>query len=106
MAGYVPWYGKKRVRLLEQERAFLALLHSGAAPSKLAEGADAVRKAHIRMLKARQAQLPPSGKNTAVVADLDRRIDYWQNLSSAAIVGAYRSAAPRRRLRRARHAAL
>ena len=90
MAGYVPWFGKKRERLLARERAFVDQLRSGADAKQLTEAADAVRLAHVRGLKAKRAQVPPLERNAAVVANLDREIEFWLGLSAAQVIDGYR----------------
>ncbi len=91
MAGYVPWFGKKRERRRARERTFVDLLRSGADANQLNEGADAVRLAHVRELKARRAQVPPAEKNAAAVADLDRDIEFWMGLTAAEVIEGYGS---------------
>ena len=91
MAGYVPWFGKKRERLVDRERAFVTMLRAGAADAKqLAKAGDAVRLARVRELKARRAQLAPREKNAAKVAELDRKIAFWLALHPGDVVEGYR----------------
>lgn len=90
MPGYVPWYGKKRERLLARERAFVDLLQVGGGAKELTEAAEAVRLAHVRELKAKRSQLPPSEKNAVVVANLDREIEFWLGRNAAQVIDGYR----------------
>lgn len=101
MAGYIPWYGKKRRRLGTCEREFCALLQSQTDRSKLADAADEVRAAHVRVLKSRRAELAPSETNTIAVENLDREIALWLELSAEQIIERYRSGALRHRASRA-----
>ena len=59
MAGYVPWYGKKRACLVEHEKKFATLLQTTTEPDRLAEGAEIIRAAHVRALRASKACLAP-----------------------------------------------
>jgi hypothetical protein len=90
MANYVPWYGKKRERLIEHERVFLSLLATDADAATTHEAAEVVRAAQVRALKSRLAQLPPSEKNAAAVGNLDREINFWLGMSPEEIVNGYR----------------
>jgi hypothetical protein len=91
MANYIAWYGKKRERLLERERDFLALLQTDTTESKLAEGAEEVRAAQVRAMKAMRAELPPSEKNARAVANLDQEIAFWTALSAGDVIDGYRT---------------
>ena len=91
MASYLPWYGKKRARLAECERTFLSLFHKGTDPKRLRQAAETVRLAQGRALKARRAQFPPSEKAAVAIANLDREIQFWQNLTADQVIEGYRS---------------
>lgn len=91
MASYLPWYGKKRERLSVHEREFVALLQNEMDESRLANGAEAVRVAQIRALKAKRAKLPPSEKNATAVANLDREIQCWLALTIHDVIERYRT---------------
>ena len=91
MAGYIPWYGKKREHLMEHEREFVALLQSGADSLKVAEGAEEVRALQVRALKSTRAELPPSERNATAVANLEREIAFWLALSVEEIIDGYRT---------------
>jgi len=90
MANYIPWYGKKKARLAEVEDAFIAILKNTTDPKKLNEIADKVRLAHVRALKARRAQLPPTEKARVAIEGLDREIQFWSTLNADQIVTDYR----------------
>ena len=106
MANYIPWYGKKRERLIERDRAFVALLQGETDPAKLAGAAEAVRAEQVRALRSKRAQLPPSEKNAAAVANLDREIAFWLALTAEAIIDGYRAGnLSGHRSRAAKHAA-
>jgi hypothetical protein len=90
MANYIPWYGKKRARLADREHEFAALLLQETNETRLAEGAESVRAAQIRALKARRAQLAPAEKNAESVENLDHEIQSWLGLTGAEIIEGYR----------------
>jgi len=96
MANYIPWYGKKRERLAEHERAFLPLLQNETDVKQLREAADTVRLAQVRALKAKRAQLPPSEKYAVAIANLDREIQFWLALTGDEVIEGYRSGTLRR----------
>jgi hypothetical protein len=91
MANYIPHYGKKIERLVEHEREFVALLHAEAVASRLADGAEAVRAAQIRALRAKRAQLAPSEKNSEAISNLDHEIQYWTSLTVEQVIEGYRN---------------
>ncbi len=90
MAGYIPWYGKKRQRLKQVEKEFIELLHQVRDPSVLAEAAEELRAAHIRALKARRDYLAPCEKNATAFQNRAREIEQWTNLPVQAIIRRYR----------------
>lgn len=90
MANYIPWYGKKKARLAEVEDAFIATLKNATDAKKLNEVADKVRLAHVRALKARRAQLPPTEKAVVAIEVLGRQIQFWMMLNAEQIIAGYR----------------
>ena len=96
MANYIAWYGKKRERLAEHERAFLPLLQQETDLKQLREAADTVRLAHVRALKARRAELPPSEASAVAIANLNREIRFWLALTVDDVIEGYRSGVLRR----------
>ena len=91
MANYIAWYGKKRARLQVREREFEKLLRETIDQTLLEEGAEAVRIAHIRALKAVRAQFGPSERNAAALCKLDEEIRFWLSLTVAEVVKGYQS---------------
>ena len=49
-----------------------------------------VRLAHVRALKAKRAQLPPTEKAMAAIENLDREIQFWTMLNADQIIAGYR----------------
>jgi len=94
MANYIPWYGKKRARLVAHEQRFIAVLQSNADGDEIAEAAEEVRAAKIRALKAKRAQLPPAEISLAKVEELNGEIERWLSMPTEAIVEAYENGLP------------
>ena len=90
MANYIPWYGKKRARLVEHERRLMRALQANAEPDEIAEAAEQVRAGQIRTLKAKRAQLPPAEAYSPSVEQLNLEIQRWRSMPTEAIVEAYR----------------
>ena len=90
MAGYIPWYGKKRARLKKVEQDLISLLRQPTHSSAIAEAAEKLRAAQIRALKARRDYLAPSEKNTVAFQNRDREIAEWKNRSAEEIIQIYR----------------
>jgi hypothetical protein len=91
MANYIAWFGKKRARLAECETQFAELLRLNASHSQIAEGADTIRAAQIRALKAKLAQLPPQEQYAVAVDNLNCEIQFWINLPAEELIEGYRS---------------
>ena len=91
MASYIPWYGKKRERLAEHECTFRTLLQNDSNLKELREAADMVRLAHVRALKAKRAQLPPSEQSLAAIENLEREIQFWYVLTVDEVIQGYRT---------------
>jgi len=72
------------------EETFIAILKDAADPKKLKEVADKVRLAHVRALKARRAELPPTEKAVIAIEGIDREIQFWMMLNAEQIVAGYR----------------
>ena len=90
MAGYIPWFGKKRAKLQQREQEFMMALRECSDLSRLAELAEEIRAAQIRTLKSKRAQLPPSERNLAKVEELSREIAQWIDMPAESIVAKYR----------------
>lgn len=90
MIDSTAWQGKKREQLAKIERQFRALLQTEKNQLKLADAADQIRAAQIRVLKARRAKLVPSERNAIAVAHRDREIAYWLGLTAGQIIEGYR----------------
>lgn len=93
MASYIPWYGKKRERLAERERAFIALLKNETSGKQLTESAEAVRLGQIRALKAKRDQLAPCERNADADAHLQEELQFWLGITSEQLIEGYRSGA-------------
>jgi len=98
MAGFVAWYGKKRLRLTEREEEFLDVLRRGASETDLAKAAETLRTAHIRALKEKRQKFAPSERNAALYAGIDDAIRWWSDLPTDAIVEGYRDPKRRRKM--------
>lgn len=90
MACYIPWYGKKKARLAEVEEIFIAILEDTTDLKKLKEVAEKVRIAHVRALKAKRAQLPPTEKAADAIEAIDHEMQFWNMLNADQIVAGYR----------------
>ena len=62
MAGYIPWFGKKRVKLAEHEREFITVLKTDASAIALAERAEQVCAAQVRALRAKLRSVTSFGE--------------------------------------------
>jgi hypothetical protein len=91
MASYIAWYGKKRARLAKHERKFTSLLLTTTDAARLADGAEIVRAAHVRALKAIRGQLAPRETNAEAFAKLDIEIQFWLALSAQELIEGYRT---------------
>jgi hypothetical protein len=72
MAGYVPWYGKKREGLKRREHDLLRILGRGGRQEAVERAAEEVRAARIRALKSDRARIPPCGRD-----DYDERLQQF-----------------------------
>jgi hypothetical protein len=101
MAGYVPWYGKKREGLKRREHDLLRLLGRGEGPEAVVRAAEEVRAARIRALRSDRSRIPPCGRDDYDERSrrFDEEIARWSSLAVEAIVAEYR-----RRLRPANSA--
>ena len=81
MSNYIPLHTKKKQILARKEHVLERLVADGAAPAKVASGAQAVLDALIRALKAQHAQLAPSGVFDSQRGDIDERIQSLLNTS-------------------------
>jgi hypothetical protein len=75
MSNYIPHYTKKMGRLEDRERDLAKLLRrTDAGAKELVEAGEAVRDAHVRVLRARRAMFPPSERNEAALREIDEEI--------------------------------
>jgi hypothetical protein len=98
MAGYVPWYGKKREGLKRREEDLVRILGRGEGREAIERAAEGVRAARIRALKSDRARIPPCDRddNEERLRQLDEEIARCSSLAVEEIVAEYR-----RRLRAA-----
>lgn len=89
MGSFVPWYGKKRLRLEKREQEFMDVLRSDASEALLAEAVETIRAAHIRALKEKRQKFGPSERNTHVLAEIEQSIRWWTDLPKDAIIEGY-----------------
>lgn len=90
MAGYVPYYSKKRERREYLESVLLRILGTDAAPKRVLRAAEAVRQAKMRELASRRAELPPKQELATELAAIDRQMGTWSTIPLEAIVDSYR----------------
>ena len=86
MAGYIPWYGKKRERLATRIKELRELMAANADEDQIAKAAEFVRDAKIRSLKAARSRIPPSEKRVKQVDKLGREVQQWVTLPIADIL--------------------
>ncbi|HEX8325109.1 MAG TPA: hypothetical protein VF595_14490 [Tepidisphaeraceae bacterium] len=90
MAGYIPYFQKKLLRLTEQEQRLTELIAGNASAAELLDVAEQVRAARVRAIRSKQAELPPSERNAAQAKQFAELVQQWLGLSSEAIVEVYR----------------
>jgi hypothetical protein len=86
MAGYAPNHRKQHNLLRKRERELLHAISSAAAPDKLAQAVENLRRAKLQTHKshfAHKSVLPPSSYAPGKTAKL------WQSLSQERILARY-----------------
>lgn len=80
MAGYVPYYGKKRDRLYNLQVDLYYAVDQGADSDTITRIAEEVRAAQIRVFQAQIAQVPPTDEDDHGQIDKIRtHIEEWKN---------------------------
>lgn len=91
MAGYVPWYGKKRAALVRREGDLLRLLEQDAPSDRLSRAAEEVRASWIRLLKAESSRIDRGdGTHAERLSRLDHPMRSWGARAVKEIVSEYR----------------
>jgi hypothetical protein len=89
MAGYVPWYGKKRDRLDRRVEELRSILDQGGGEQEVVDAVEEVRASRIRFLKSERARIPPCGLHDVRLAQLDREIQRWRAVPIDGILADY-----------------
>jgi hypothetical protein len=91
MAAYIAWYGKKLAALGQCEQELIESITANAPLAKISACAEKVRLAHIRALKSKRAQFPPSEKSAVAMNGFENRVAFWANVPVETIIAGYRT---------------
>jgi hypothetical protein len=90
MAGYVPWYGKKRAALAYREDKLLRVLRRGGPSEEAARAAEEVRASRIRWLRSERSRLPCNGLHSERIRKYDEQIQACESEPAEVIVDEFR----------------
>jgi len=92
MTNYIPHHRKKKDILKKKEYKLVKAISANMGSKKIAEAAQDVREAQIRVINVKRSELRPveSDKNTKLLAKCDKDIEYWLSLSIENITEIYK----------------